>query len=126
MHKTGEIPVFTSTSRLRSCLCLVAAAAAIALLSYDAVLLGRVINDKTRHISGDIVVLAYIVAAFCFISAALLVAPIRGAGFRRPRWLIAGLCLCAATGWFALHGGGFIYSHESMVREPCCSLFGQR
>lgn len=80
-------------------------------------------NDKTRNIGGDVVVMGYSVASFCCVALVLLVSPLGGRPLRPLRWLIAGLCLCAAAGWFVLHGGGFIYSHESMFGEPCCSLF---
>lgn len=123
MSKTDEAMV-TRPSRLQLFVCAVAAAAALALLWYDAVLVGRVLNEKARNIGGDVVVIAYTVAWFCTVAAALLLSPFGDARLRRWRWLIASLCLGAAAGWLVLHGGGFIFSHESMFRNPCCSLLG--
>ena len=124
MNKTEETVAAARTSRLLVFFCVWVAAAALALIWYDAVLLGRVMNDKARHIGGDVVVMGYIVASFCSVALVLLISPLGGAQLRWLRWLIAGLCLCAAAGWFVLHGGGYIFSHESMFGDPCCYLSG--
>lgn len=93
-----------------------AAAAAMMLLLYDGILLGRVVGDRARNIGSDVVAFAYAFALFCSVAASVLLSPLARGNPRAPRWLVAGVCLCAAAGWFALHGGGFIYSHESMFR----------
>ena len=122
MSRTDEATAAGRPSRLLLFLCAAAAAVALVLAWYDAVLVGRVLAGKARNIGGDVVVMGYIVAWFCSIAATWLVSS-SGGSLRWLRWLIAGLCLCAAAGWLVLHGGGFIYSHESMFRNPCCSLF---
>lgn len=93
-----------------------AAAAAMMLLLYDGILLGRVVGNKARHIGGDVVAFAYAFAFFFSTAASVLLSPLALAAPRGPRWLVAGVCLCAAAGWFVLHLGGFIFSHESMFR----------
>lgn len=123
MGKTDETVAARWPSRLLMSLCVVAAAVALVLAWYDLVLVGRVLNDKARNIGGDVVVMGYIVSWFCSVAAALLISPFGSGGLRYLRWPIAGLCMGAAAGWLVLHGGGFIFSHESMFRNPCCSLF---
>lgn len=111
------MPVSERGSRLLLFLLGVAAAAAMMLLLYDGILLGRVVGDRARHIGGDVVAFAYAFALFCSAAASVLLSPLARGNPRGPRWLVAGLCLCAAAVWFVLHGGGFIYSHESMFRD---------
>jgi hypothetical protein len=105
--------------RLLICLLAAAAVAALVLLAYDGVLIGRVLSSRIRHVAGVVITCAYVLALFCTAAAGLLLSRFgSGSGLRQPRWLVAGLCLCAAALWFAVHGGGFIYSHESMVEKP--------
>lgn len=94
----------------------IAAAAAMMLLLYDGILLGRVVGGRARHIGDDVVAFAYAFALFCSAAASALLSPLARGTPRGPRWLVAGVCLCAAAGWFVLHLGGFIFSHESMFR----------
>lgn len=92
----------------------IAAAAAAMLLLYDGILLRRVAGGTSGNIAGLVVQFAYVFALFCSLAASALLSPLARGTPRGPRWMVAGLCLCAAAVWFVLHGGGFIYSYESV------------
>lgn len=96
---------------------LVAMVSSVALLTYDVVLVRRLLGGGVGRVADPNIAIAYVSAACSLAGSGIVWAASHSRRLRLAGVVVAVLGIAATVLWLALHLGGFVYSHSSVMPQ---------